>query len=100
VTGQGNIRASFVHGQFVAKHLIENYLGVGESRDISVAQSPAVAKGEKGAAQVEQHLKRVAPLAAEKAKELLGRVQRRQREVGMEGGYKTWIQKNTPTDLE
>ncbi len=100
VTGQGNIRASLVHGQFVAKYLIENYLGVGDSRDISSAQAPAQAKGEKGAAQVEQHLKKVAPLSGEKVKEILGRVQRRQREVGMEGGYKAWTQKHTPTDLE
>lgn len=100
VTGQGNIRASFVHGQFVAKHLIENYLGIGESRDISSAQAPAAAKGAQGAASVEQHIAKKAPLAPEKVKEILDRVRRRQREVGMEGGYKQWIQAHTPSDLE
>lgn len=100
VTGQGNIRASFVHGQFVAKHLIENYLGIGESRDISAAETPAQAKGAAGAEKVAQHVASKAPLAPEKVKEILDRVRRRQREVGTEGGYKAWIQKHTPTDLE
>jgi NADPH-dependent glutamate synthase beta subunit-like oxidoreductase len=100
VTGQGNITASFKHGQFVAKHLIENYLGIGESRDISAAQAPAQAKGAAGAEQVAQHIEKKAPLPEAKVKEILDRVRRRQREVGFEGGYKTWIQKNTPSDLE
>ncbi|HZU96941.1 MAG TPA: NAD(P)-binding protein [Planctomycetota bacterium] len=100
VTGQGNIQASFKHGQFVAKHLIENYLGVGESRDISAAQAPAQAKGAASAEQVAQHVQKKAPLPEAKVKEILDRVRRRQKEVGFEGGYKTWIQKNTPSDLE
>lgn len=100
VTGQGNIRVSFVHGQFVAKHLIENYLGIGESRDISAAQAPAQAKGAAGAAQVEQHLQKKGPLEPQKVKEILDRVKRRQREVGFEGTYKQWIAKVLPPDLE
>jgi NADPH-dependent glutamate synthase beta subunit-like oxidoreductase len=100
VTGQGNIRASFVHGQFVAKHLIENYLGIGESRDISAAQAPGVAKGAAGAASVEAHLQKVAKLPPEKAQEILGRVRALQKRVGFESDYKTWIAKNTPPDLE
>jgi hypothetical protein len=100
VTGQGNIRVSFVHGQFVAKHLIENYLGVGESRDISAAQAPAAAKGAAGAAAVDAHIQRKGPLDPAKVKEILDRVKRRQREVGFEGSYKQWIAKVLPPDLE
>ena len=29
-----------------------------------------------------------------------GRYKGRQKEVGLEGGYKTWISKHTPSDLE
>jgi NADPH-dependent glutamate synthase beta subunit-like oxidoreductase len=100
VTGQGNIRVSFVHGQFVAKHLIENYLGIGESRDIAEAQAPAQAKGAQGAADVMQHVQRRGPLDPRKVKEILDRVKRRQREVGCEGTYGQWIQRVLPSDLE
>src|SRR5205085_10375611 len=79
VTGQGNIRASFVHGQFVAKHLIENYLGVGDSRDISGAQAPAAAKGEAGAPAVQAHPEKKAPLAPGKVKATFDRGRRPRR---------------------
>lgn len=99
VTGQGNIRASFVHGQLVARHLIENYLGLGESRDLSPAFAPAARKGAETAAAVQGHLQAKAPLPADEVKAILDRVRGRQMELGLQT-YKGWIVANTPADLE
>ncbi len=86
VTGQGNIRASLLHAQKVAAFLQENYFGG--------------AWGAAGAALVEGHLKKRAPLPAAKVEEILKRVRARQREVGYDGDYAGWIARVTPPDLE
>ncbi len=102
VTGQGNIVASFKHGQFVGNYLIESYLGIaeGEGGDaVAAGQAAAEGRGEAGAEAVAGHLEKREPLPAEKVDEILGRVKNRQKEVGFES-YKAWIEKNTPDDLE
>jgi NADPH-dependent glutamate synthase beta subunit-like oxidoreductase len=100
VTGKGNIRDSFEHGEFVAKHLVESYLGIGESRDVSAVTAPAAAAGAAQAEAVHAHVAAKPALSPEKAMAILERIRMRQREVGCDGDYKAWISKNTPPDLE
>ncbi|MBI3724516.1 hypothetical protein HY251_11265 [bacterium] len=100
VTGQGNIQASFVHARDVAKGAVFNYLGIGESRDISGLQAPAAAKGAAQGEAVAAHVQGKPELPGEKVKEILDRVRRLQKKVGLESDYKTWIASHTPADLE
>jgi NADPH-dependent glutamate synthase beta subunit-like oxidoreductase len=104
VTGQGNIRASLLHGQFVAKNLVENYLGIGDTADgarpISTTGDAASAKATAGAVAIQSYLGRTPGLAPAQVAKILERVKQRQREVGFDGDYRTWIARNTPPDLE
>jgi len=100
VTGKGNIRDSFDHGEFVAKHLVENYLGIGESRDVSALTAPAADAGAARAAAVVSHVAVRAPLAPDKVRAIFDRVGTRQREVGFEGDFASWMARVTPSDLE
>jgi ferredoxin--NADP+ reductase len=88
VTGKGNIRESLEHGEFVAKHLVDGYLGLGER--IGAAEADAV----------EAYVSARPKLAPEQAKAVLDRVRTRHREVGYEGEYAAWMRRNTPVDLE
>jgi NADPH-dependent glutamate synthase beta subunit-like oxidoreductase len=99
VTGKGNIRESFEHGEFVAKHLVESYLGLGETRSVEAVTAPAEAAGLAHANAVHAHVSGKAKLPPEQARALLERVRGRQREVGY-GAYADWMAKNTPPDLE
>jgi hypothetical protein len=100
VTGKGNIRDSLEHGEFVAKHLVESYLGIGESRDVGALTEPAARAGVAHAAAIVSHVAIRAPLEADKAHAILERVRTRQSEVGFEGDYGSWMKRVTPPDLE
>jgi ferredoxin--NADP+ reductase len=100
VTGKGNIRDSFDHGEFVAKYLVENYLGIGESRDVAAVTAPAADAGVAQAQAVASHIAVKAPLAPDKVRAIFDRVSTRQRQVGFEGDYGAWMAKVTPPDLE
>jgi hypothetical protein len=100
VTGKGNIRDSLDHGEFVANHLVERYLGIGESRDVAAVTVPAEQVGLAQAAAVVSHVAVKAPLETDKARSILDRVRTRQRQVGFEGDYAAWMQRVTPPDLE
>jgi NADPH-dependent glutamate synthase beta subunit-like oxidoreductase len=100
VTGKGNIRDSLEHGEFVAKHLVESYLGIGESRDVGALTEPAAQAGVAHAAAIVSHVAIRAPLEADKAHAILERVRTRQSEVGFEGDYGSWMKRVTPPDLE
>lgn len=100
VTGQGNILVSRKHASFVANHLLEHYLGVAEGeRDIS----PAYRAAESGARQqlepVQAALHRQAPLPAAQVNAILARVEERLISLGCPG-YREWIAKTIPPDLE
>lgn len=103
VTGKGNIVASVNHGKQVATHLIEHYLGVGETgeRDVTGGFTAAPeARGEGAAADVTRHLERVAPLPSPHVSRLLAFARNYQQKVGYEGTYEEWIRRVTPSDLE
>jgi len=100
VTGQGNIRASLVHSQKVANHLIENYMGVGESGDISGFTAPAEGRAAAQAEQVKERIQSVTPLSEAQVKALEQRISAAQKKAGYGGDYDAWIAKVTPPDLE
>lgn len=100
VTGQGNIRASLIHSQKVANHLIENYMGVGESGDISGFTAPAEGRAAEQAEQVKERIQSVTPLSEAQVKVLEQRICAAQKKVGYGGDYDAWIAKVTPPDLE
>jgi ferredoxin--NADP+ reductase len=101
VTGRGNIKASQDHGKHVAQHLIEHYLGTsdGDVRSISELTAAAEARGEAAARAVADRLNGVPPLASGEVDRLLDRAEARQREVGY-NGYRAWLERVTPPDLE
>ena len=100
VTGQGNIDLSRKHAASVSKMIIENYLGIGNGdRDISGVSAAAEARGQEQAEKVKDYLKSKKPLAPEKVNSILGRVSNRMKEIGYTG-YREYIRKVTPADLE
>jgi hypothetical protein len=99
VTGKGNIRESFEHGEFVGKFLAESYLGLGETRDLAAVTAPAEKVGLAHADAVASHVATKAPLDPAKGNAILERVHARQTQVGFED-YAAWIAKHTPPDLE
>ncbi len=100
VTGQGNIRVSLVHSQKVAHHLIENYMGVGESGDISGFTAPAEGRAAAQAEQVKERIQSVTPLSEAQVKALEQRISAAQKKAGYGGDYDAWIAKVTPPDME
>ncbi len=99
VTGKGNIRESFEHGEFVGKFLAESYLGLGETRDLSAITAPAERAGLAHAEAIVSHVAMKAPLEAAKCNAILERVHARQTQVGFDD-YASWISRNAPPDLE
>lgn len=97
VTGKGNIRDSEIHAEHVASYLVESYLGIGESRDLSALTDGAAAAA--AAAAIGERITARPPLEASKVDAILARVRERQRAIGYEG-YRAWIDRVTPPDLE
>jgi NADPH-dependent glutamate synthase beta subunit-like oxidoreductase len=101
LTGQGNIRVSFVHGQFVGKHLLDSYLGGGDApRTFASGRLPAVERAAATAEKIADRLRKLAKLSPPLVSEILGRVKTLQGRAGYDGDYKAWIQAHTPPDLE
>jgi hypothetical protein len=99
VTGKGNIRESFEHGEYVGKFLADSYLGLGETRDLATATAPAEKEAVAYAEAVAGYIAAKAPLEPAKCNAILERVHARQTQVGYVD-YASWISKNTPPDLE
>ena len=100
VTGKGNIRESLEHGEFVARHLIDGYLALGETRAEGALPAPAERIGVAEADAVLAYMNGKAKLSPEQARAVLERVRGRQREVGYQGNLADWMTRNTPADLE
>jgi ferredoxin/flavodoxin---NADP+ reductase len=98
LTGKGNIKDSLESGTEIGTRVAEAYLGLsGEEPKLAEgARREANASGEKIADAMQARSK----LSAENVANVLQRVRTRQREVGFEGGYRAWIAKVTPPDLQ
>jgi NADPH-dependent glutamate synthase beta subunit-like oxidoreductase len=103
VTGKGNIAVSRKHGKFVADHVIASYLGLtpeGERVDAIAAASEGAASATRAqAASVAAAVKERPPLSAEAVARIRDRVAARHREIGFTG-YRDWIRRVTPPDMQ
>ena len=105
VTGQGNIRVSLIHSQQVTKHLIENYLGLGDGdgngdRDISGLFAAAEERANEKAIELADHVRAFRQLSESEAAAIERRVRALQEKAGYDSDYDAWIAKVTPADLE
>jgi ferredoxin/flavodoxin---NADP+ reductase len=98
LTGKGNIKDSLESGTLVGTHVAESYLGLnGALTDLAAgAREQARAQGDQIAGSIEHR----PPLAPERVAEVMRRVRDRQRAVGYEGDYRSWIGRVTPPDLQ
>ena len=103
VTGKGNIAVSRRHGKFVAEHVAAAWLGVaapGERADaLAAAAAGAAAARREQAEAVAAAVKERPPLAPEAWERIRSRVEGRAKEIGYTG-YREWIRKVTPPDLQ
>ena len=97
LTGKGNIKDSLESGTFVGIHVAESYLGLnGDEPPLAEgARKEAREQGE----QIANSMNSRPGLAPEQVAEVMRRVRERQRAVGYEGDYRTWIARVTPADL-
>jgi ferredoxin/flavodoxin---NADP+ reductase len=101
VTGQGNIRVSLLHSQKVANHLIENYLGIGDTNgDFSALYDAAEHKAAAEAEAIEQKIEAMPGLSDAQIQAIERRIRDLQQHAGYTAGYDSWIAKVTPPDLE
>ncbi len=101
VTGQGNIRVSLIHSQRVTKHLIENYIGIGDGAgDLSALYEAAEGQAAEQAETVEKTIGSAPALSPEKLAAIKKRIRMLQEKAGYTSDYDSWIAKVTPPDLE
>ncbi|UCE85610.1 MAG: hypothetical protein JSU66_14950 [Deltaproteobacteria bacterium] len=102
VTGKGNIVASRKHASYVAEHVIEKFLGLGDAGHAGEEQiAEAAAEGTRQFAEgVAAAIAKQPPMAAAKQAEILARVRERQAAVGYDGDYRAWLARVTPPDFE
>jgi ferredoxin/flavodoxin---NADP+ reductase len=101
LTGRGNIKDSRQNAKFVAGHILESYLGVGEP---GAHVQPMVDEAHRAAAEqadrlADQSLQGRAPVPVDRIHAILDRVQTRWAQVGYEGAYRPWLSRVTPPDL-
>jgi NADPH-dependent glutamate synthase beta subunit-like oxidoreductase len=101
VTGKGNILASRKHSIEAATHVIESFLGVGQDgdEDEGAVLHSVVQDARDTAVELADWTKRRPGLDDETRSRLFERVRERQRAVGYDGAYRSWIEKVTPPDL-
>jgi len=98
LTGKGNIKDSLDSGTEIGTRVAEAYLGLSDEQlpIAEGARQEAHAEGERIANAMEARPK----LKPEAVERLIVRVRERQRAVGYKGGYREWIARVTPPDLQ
>ncbi len=97
LTGKGNIKDSLTSGTQIGTIVAESYLGLID-REIPIAdeiRKQAHAEGEK----IARAISKREPLAPERIEKIRARVKERQRAIGFDG-YRAWIARSTPADLQ
>ncbi len=93
--------ASRKHAEHVAEHVVERFLGLGDSHEGEEALAEgATAEARAHADAVADSLAARPPLSRDALEALLARVAARQESVGYDGDYRGWLAKVTPPDLE
>jgi ferredoxin--NADP+ reductase len=95
VTGRGNIKESFKHGRQVAQWVMDNYLNWSEE-DYQKFKEEL----EKNGKNIESIASNKKLFFADEIKTIMTKVQKRQKEVGYDGGYEKWRDKHLCTRLE
>ncbi len=102
VTGQGNIAISRKHSKRVSDQVVARYLGVG-AEELDEAEGvfgAAEAAGQQAAERVMEKIRGQRRLRPEKLRDLAAKAEARQRAIGYEGDFDSWIAKVTPADLQ
>jgi len=97
-TGKGNIIASRKHARFVSEPIIEAFLGLGENGhagEEALADS-ANAETREAARRIASDIVRQPPQSAGELEALRARVRERQKAVGYDGDFASWIERVTP----
>ena len=98
LTGKGNIKDSLESGAEIGVRLAESYLGLSHEK-ISLAEGMRHQATEHGET-IAEAVSHRAPLPEPAVADLMRRVRERQRAVGYDGNYRSWIAKVTPPDLQ
>jgi len=101
VTGKGNIKESRRHSVNVAKHIVEQYLGLAEddhAHETGLPDESTTALRERGE-RLSEWVTARRPLESAQIERLLAMVHARQVAVGYSGTFAEWLAKVTPPDL-
>ncbi|MBI4230517.1 MAG: hypothetical protein HY608_06750 [Planctomycetes bacterium] len=99
VTGKGNIAVSRKHGQFIADHVAQAYLGLAKlPAGTSLLEGVAGESAEKARKIADEIPRRSARLSSAAYDAALAKVRARQKAVGYVD-YASWMQKVVPADL-
>jgi NADPH-dependent glutamate synthase beta subunit-like oxidoreductase len=102
VTGKGNIIASRKHARQVTETVVESFLGLAEDGHAGEAGlADALHEGlQEAASNIAAEIQTQPKIDDETLAKIRTRVAERQRAVGYDGNFETWIEKVTPPDLE
>lgn len=99
VTGRGNIRQSQLHSRQVSENIVDQYLAWKEDDYNEIFNAAAERVGSRIQSIVDT-LRGQTLLSGSKIEKLLDRAAKRQKEVGFDVDYKSWIDKHLPVRLE
>jgi NADPH-dependent glutamate synthase beta subunit-like oxidoreductase len=102
VTGKGNIIASRKHARQIPETMVESFLGLANEGHAGEAGiGDALHEGiEEAASDIADEIQTQPKIGDEALATIRSRVAERQRAVGYDGDFKTWIEKVTPPDFE
>jgi len=102
VTGKGNIIASRKHAKQVTETMVESFLGLAKDGHAGEAGLADALHGgiQETASGIATEIQAQPKIGDEALATIRSRVAERQRAVGYDGDFKTWIEKVTPPDLE
>jgi hypothetical protein len=99
VTGQGNIKESFKHGNELSARIMDDSLGWTEEHFEAYSEITALGVADQ-AAEIADKFSDSNLLSAEKVGELDGKIKELQQRSGYKGDYSTWRDENIPVRLE
>ncbi len=102
VTGKGNIIASRKHARHVTEAMVESFLGLGEGGHAGEEGLAEASRADRtqAAAEIASAIIAQPPVRGDALEAVRTRVAERQRAVGYDSDYKSWIERVTPADLE
>ncbi|HWE06236.1 MAG TPA: hypothetical protein VG274_05975, partial [Rhizomicrobium sp.] len=100
LTGKGNIKDSLESGTAIGTHVAEQYLGLADDGGRLALTEGARENAHIEGLRIAGGIMAREPLPPGRAAEIMRRVSDRQKKVGYDGDYRTWIAKVTPLDLQ